>query len=125
MKKMPKFLYHTTLKSNLTSIKQKGLQPSFSKSSLNACFLTDDLYVAKNYKCMLNGESVILKISVEQLKIDRFGPDNYELKDFLDHNKTKYKAWNECSALESLKLCNQLAYYDIIEFKCIKEVFYE
>ena len=110
------FLYHATLDRNLKSILRFGLLPSKSESSLNAIYLTNDLFTAENYSSMRpDNDFVILKIDISKLDQNFFVPDNYELIDFLedleDEDHPFYeKNINDCTAKDSLELCNQVAY---------------
>lgn len=118
----PRVLYHGTDKKNLPSIQKIGILPVKSASSLDAVFLTDDVYTAKNYGCMHGSPAgwTILEIDISKLDASKFGPDNYELQDKLDSmTRPPYENWNDVPWQKSLKLCNQCAYYGTIPPKAI------
>lgn len=114
-------LYHLTPESNLNKILEEGLLPHKSKSSLQAVFLTNDISVAENYKSMYDEKCVILSVNLVELDPDKLGPDNYELKDFLEQQKSKIY-WSDCDWEFSLKKVNQVAYYGKIESNLIEVV---
>ena len=117
----PQYLYHGTWKSNLPEIKAHGLEPSRSKSSLQAIFLAGDAYTADNYQYQQDhgsGEWRVLKIDLSQLDPSLLGPDNYELPDMLAQNGDP-RDWDECSWQDSLEICCQVAYYGVIPSSAI------
>lgn len=111
-------LYHLTPKSKLANILKEGLDPKYSKSSLKAIFLTDDLFTAFNYASMKDERKfVVLAVDVKNLNPKELGPDNYELQDWLESksNNTDHENWNEVDWEFSLEKVNQVAYYGIID----------
>jgi len=130
-------LYHGTLESKMPSIQKHGLDPKRSNSSLEAVFLTDDLYSAKNYTLMHqqnNEKVIILEIDTSMLNENLFGPDNYELPEILDEMDADeledmgyYEGvdWSEISWQDSLQLCNQVAYYGVIPPEAIRSIVQE
>jgi hypothetical protein len=119
-------LYHVTTQKNLRSILVEGLDPLKSKSSLKAVFLSNDKYTALNYASMHAVEPyALLEIRLSDLDQSELGPDNYELKDWLD-SKDKEEldalgvySWNEATWEQSLEWCCQVAYHAPIDPKAI------
>lgn len=122
---LPEYLYHLTSAKNWENIKQAGLSTEYSKSgNRSGIYLSDDKSVAENYAGFYDDgdELVLLKISTNGLKKDKFGPDDYELQDFLndggwgdkDKQIEQYKKWSDVPWELSLKWVNQVQYYDAI-----------
>lgn len=108
-------------KKYLDGVMQHGLDPKFTKSSLNAIFLAGHPSTAENYTVMHTDnlqDSVILKINKAGLDPKLLGPDNYELKDYLeslDDDDDMYGMnWNDLTWQDSLNLVDQVAYYGVI-----------
>ena len=115
------YFYHATPKKYLDFIMKNGLDPKFTKSSLDAIFLAGHPSTAENYTVMHSDEpqdSVILKISGSGLNPNKLGPDNYELQDYLeslDDDDDMYGMnWNALTWQDSLNLVDQVAYYGVI-----------
>lgn len=109
--KKPDYLYHITPASNISEILNNGLLMNKSKSSLSACFLALYEDIAKNYSLMYYEKCILLKINTSFLKEDLLSPDNYELQEFLEKSNNEFNHWSECSYLDSLKICGQVAYF--------------
>lgn len=118
-----KSLYHCTPKKNVQSILSKGLSPSFSKSSLKAVFLAGSIDVAERYALMHRDheEFVTFEVNVKSLSKKDLGPDNYELKDYLESMDSE-DHWSELSWEESLKTVSQVAYYGVIDSRDLRIV---
>ena len=102
-------LYHVTPIDALDEIKTHGLKASNSKSSLKAVFLAnfEPLNYTDGYK---DGPWVVLKVSLLSLNQSLLGPDNYELRDYLE-DKRSQRHWSDHTWKESLKKVGQVAYY--------------
>lgn len=120
--------YHLTTEKALPSILEHGLKPEYSESSLEAIFLSNCLDTAEQYCAMREDDSVLLEINITASHYE-LGPDNYELRDFLQsmdkeelksHKLYEGATWEDCSWRQSLKICNQVACYTNIEPKYIK-----
>lgn len=120
-----RILYHVCRASMIDSIMQNGLNPSYSKSSLEAIFLADLPEVAEGY-VMFDPEVDWILLAVESAHLDKsqLGPDNYELPDMLDGLGEEelemldlYEGieWHQISWKDSLVICNQVAYYATID----------
>jgi len=130
--KTPKILYHGTLASNVPAILKDGLFVTKSKSSLSAIFLTDDISVAKNYSHMHSTSAkdsiAILAVDISMLDLNKLGPDNYELQEFLDGElgdvpeELEGLTYSDLSWEQSLEYVNQAAYYGNIPPKAISIV---
>lgn len=112
-------LYHGTTTDHLNDIKDHGLLPERSTSSLPAVFLASDTYTANNYAYNDFGDApVILVIDMSKLDWDHFGPDNYELPDMLrdieEDDPCLGLSWVECDWRDSLRICGQVAYHGVI-----------
>lgn len=115
-------LFHVTLKSQLPSILESGLDPTFSKSSLPAVFLADCMDGAMSYACSTEEPCALLEVTVKPDLLD-LGPDNYELRDMLlmltpeelaAHGLSEDARWADCTWQQSLAVCGQVACYSII-----------
>lgn len=104
-------LYHCAPESQLANILKEGLCPSYSKSSLKAIFITDDFFTAQNYSNMKNEKCIVLQFCLGDLDINLCGPDNYELQQWIENNRSEFKNWQEADAFYSLEKVNQFAYY--------------
>lgn len=123
---LPEYMYHLTSSEKYENIKKIGLIPKFSKQSKGekGIYLTDDESVADNYANFYeNGdELVLLKILTKGLNLNMFGPDDYELQDFLndggwgnkDKEINKFNNWKDVPWQLSLKWVNQVQYHDVI-----------
>lgn len=139
MSTMPAILYHGCRKADVPSILESGLDPAYSRSGLQAVYLTDDYTVAEAYSSMDASVShepashwVVLAIDAKQLIDHLFSPDDYELADvLLDMSDEDLEAvglwpgasWKDCDPELSLELCNQVAYADVTP-ACAIEVFH-
>lgn len=103
-----------------------GLDPTMSRSSLKAIFLSCDKNTALNYNDhhMTGDKYVILQIDGNGLDENFLGPDNYELQDILDNEDENSKyfnmKWHDLTWEESAKLVCQIAYYEKIQPKFIE-----
>jgi len=114
----PKEFFHLTCRSKLASVLRHGLDPAYSASSLKAVFLSGHRFTAANYAGMHSEDVILLRVDASRLDPACLGPDNYELRDYLesldgDHEDFG-RRWNEFSWQESLALCDQVAYWGII-----------
>ena len=114
IKSLPDFLYHCTPNSNLEKILKEGLSPTYSNSSLSGVFLALHEDIAYNYSFMKDEECIVLKIKTCNINEDYLVPDNYELRDFVEQNDTNFSSYKECSFIDSLNLCGQCAYTQVI-----------
>lgn len=119
-KKTTNVIYHLTTQSVLNQILKEGLCPTYSKSSLKAIFLTDDLYTAQNYEGMKDDKCVVLQLSIDDLDPNLCGPDNYELQNWLENNSSDFNFWNQADWKYSLLKVNQFAYYGKIPASVLK-----
>lgn len=120
------YWYHITKQSNVKSILEKGLNPHYSQSSLDAIFLACDKYTALNYHDHhMSGETyIVLKIDGNGLDEKLLGPDNYEFQDILDNEDedSPYYGmhYSDLTWEDSAKLQCQVAYYGVIPPKYIE-----
>lgn len=119
----PTVLYHGTLRSKLPSIYEHGLDPKFTKSSLDAVFLAASFGDAENYCGMYDQESnqdehIVLEIDFTALDQTLLGPDNYELAEYLDgleeDDELYGTRWSDCTWEQSLRWCGQVAYHGVV-----------
>lgn len=122
--------YHLTTVKALPSILSEGLKPEYSESSLEAIFLSNCAFTAEQYCGMREGDNVLLELNITAKNYE-LGPDNYELRDFLqsmdkeelkEHKLWEGVTWEDCSWRQSLEICNQVACYTEIPPKNIKIV---
>lgn len=128
--KLPKVLYHGTLKQNLPSIEKGGLVCDLSKSSTNGIYLTDDIFTAKSYGLMndhgANKEHVVLVIDTKFIDQHKLRPDDYELPDYIENpwssalNKYDFDSYTEVPWWLSLRAVNQVIYLDNIPPEAIQ-----
>jgi len=103
-------LYHCSPRENLASIKSTGLDPSKSKWS-SSVYLAGDEGHARGYEGHhQQTESVILMINVSRLDQSKLGPDDVDLPDCLDDPDE----WDNFDWQESIKICGQCCYNDVI-----------
>lgn len=123
---LPEYLYHLTSSEKYENIKQEGLHPHYSIQSKRekGIYLAGDVYVAENYFGFYDSgtEVVLLKVLTKGLIPEKFGPDDYELQDFLNdggwgNSDRKIKLYHNCHDVPwelSLKWVNQVQYHDTI-----------
>ena len=122
---LPKTIYHTTLAINLPKILVEGLSPNKSESSQKVIYFSGSEGTARNYACMrANQEHVLLEITTSKLDKNKFGPDDYELQDYLDDIDDEEDllydtAWADYSGIESITMCDQVVYGETIPPECI------
>lgn len=70
-------LYHTTLKTNLDSIRDKGLDPAFSQGAEKVVWLHTKsrsewaiLHVLKRHKCTID-DIIVIEVNVSRSKLRR------------------------------------------------------
>lgn len=119
MTDLPDFLYHATPLDNAQTIREIGLMPSMTNSSQMAIYLSDDAFTAENYACMRpDDDHLLIRIDTRHLDIEKLGPDDYEARDLLDDlpegHPLSGKEWHELTWPQSLSLCNQITYADVI-----------
>lgn len=125
---MPKIFYQITPDKNIPDIIENGLQIKYSKQHKRreGIYLTDDEFTALNYENMYDEPCTLLEIDSSYLDPKHFGPDDYELQDFLDQDpklRKKYgDDWRWIHWENSLKICNQVMYHDDIPKEAIKIV---
>lgn len=125
---LPNVLYHATASDNVSAIMDRGMDPKKSESASEGIYLSDDEYTAANYANMRpERDHVMLKIDTSYLDPDEFGPDDYELRDFLEMNDWEYNGVEYDSVYDvpwwkSLEMVNQIVYYDIIPSESITPV---
>jgi len=114
----PEEFFHLTCHGKLASILQMGLDPAYSASSLKAVFLAGHRSTAENYAGMHSADVILLRVVASRLDPDCLGPDNYELRDYLESLDEDHelfgRRWNDFSWQESLAFCDQVAYWGII-----------
>jgi len=127
---IPKFLFHGTSRKNIPFIAKKGLTPESSESKQKAVYLAGSIGTAKNYAFMKNEVEDFVVLVVDTTKLENnFGPDDYELQNYLDDPWSKpgkdikeYTHWSEVPAFVSLKYVDQLVYYGTIPPNAISSV---
>jgi len=120
--KVPSKLYHLTTLQKWGKIKKQGLRPNKSQSSLEGVFLTDDLFTAKNYSNMEHPKEspddsgfIILTINGNLLNPEKIVADNYDFPDLVSQMSERQAAKYDLNSWQdSLKVCNQIAYEEII-----------
>lgn len=125
----PNTLYHCAPRSYLNSILVEGLSPEKSQSSLRAVFLSDCQGLASGYAGQRPElEHVLLAIEFTALDPELLGADNCELQDWLDDQDDDDSEldgvthWSEASWQQSLKWCNQVAYYGVVPPAAIRVI---
>ena len=118
-KYLPEYLYHLTSSKKYETIKTEGLDPKYSIQSKGeyGIYLSDDQSVSANYSGFYeNEELVLLKISTKGLNINYFGPDDYELQDYLNSIRKgrKYDHWYDVPWYLSLRWCSEIQYHSVI-----------
>lgn len=120
---IPSVLYHGTGIDKLKDILSNGLNPNKTNSSQKAIYLTNNPYIAFNYSSYLGDRDeenhIILEIKISNLNSNKFGADDYELQDMIDDDEYPElikgrTSWKEFTPEESLRICEQLVYYDLI-----------
>lgn len=115
----PAFLYHTTLASNLKSIKRHGLSPSMARRSAYV-FLAAGEGQSAAYEAWYPGKKVVLlRIDVSKLDEGLLGPDDMDLPDILDQRGDD-RHFEDVGWLESLELSGQATYKGVIAPAAIK-----
>jgi len=121
-------LYHCTDSKNIPSIKEIGLHPNKSQSSLEAVFLAGSINTAKNYSLMRPEieQYVIFEVDSETLDPTKCFADNYELPEIMEdmpsRDLKKFGVYRDQDFRTipweiSLKICDQMAYFGVIPFK--------
>ena len=95
------------------------MDPKYSIQSKGeyGIYLSDDQSVSANYSGFYeNEELVLLKISTKGLNINYFGPDDYELQDYLNSIRKgrKYDHWYDVPWYLSLRWCSEIQYHSVI-----------
>jgi len=128
--KLPKFVYHGTLRSSLKSILRNGLRPSKATSSQAAVYLAGSEGTARNYAGMYGAsqdEFVVLRVDTKFLDQSKLGPDDYEMQNYLDEpwgtvgrDIKGIDSWHRVSWEASLKYVDQFVYYGAIPVEAIQ-----
>ncbi len=111
--KLPAFLFHGTIASNLPAIAKRGLVPS----DKGAVYLTDVEQIAEEYKEHHGVRGTWAVLGVETAKLDAalLQPDDYEFAEVWSVGSgSKGVPWHQAPWWRSLEMCGQVRYVNTI-----------